>query len=117
MTLKHWIEAQPKVKYSELSEYEKMAVAMYSCQTLYEDMPHGQFKSRMNSKWYGTLLRLLSDIGYDTEPIKDIDWNDFSKNADYCRQITLELYHKIINSDHKRELMCDIMIEQIIMDR
>ena len=116
MSFKDGVEMQPKVKYSELSEYEKMAVAMYSCQALYEDMPNGQFKSRMNSKWYGTLLRLLSEIGYDTEPIKDIDWNDFGKNADYCRQITLELYHKIIDAGHKRDLMCAVMIEQIIMD-
>ena len=117
MSFKDWVETLPKVKYSELSEYEKMAVAMYSCQALYEDMPYGQFKSRMNSNWYGTLLRLLSEIGYDTEPIKDIDWNDFGKNADYCRQITLELYHKISDSGHKRDLMCAVMIEQIIMDK
>ena len=30
----------------------------------------------MNSEWYGMLLRLLNDLGYDTSKVKDIDWSN-----------------------------------------
>lgn len=116
MTFKDWLEALPKVKYSELSEYKKMAAAINGCLALYEDMQDGQFPFRKNDKWYGTLLRLISDLGYDVEPIREIDWYDFSKNADFCYHVALDLEHKISDEGQAGFLTTSIVIEQIIMD-
>ena len=78
--------------YSELTEYQKTRAARSACFEFSEDMIRGRYKSQMNSEWYGMLLRLLNDLGYDTSKVKDIDWNNIPEEyADQFDNIACEL--------------------------
>ena len=57
------IKSLPKVKYSSLTEREKLWMAYNHSYTVCEDFPCGQFAEWMNDQWYGILLRLLKDCG------------------------------------------------------
>ena len=57
------IKSLPKVKYSSLTEREKLWMAYNFSYTVCEDFPCGQFAEWMNDQWYGILLRLLKDCG------------------------------------------------------
>lgn len=101
--------------YSELTEYQKTRAAMSACFEFSEDMICGRYKSQMNSEWYGMLLRLLNDLGYDTSKVKEIDWDNipddyrkfFKKTA---RELENVLYQDKFKNCHSPQLTFDRII-------
>ena len=101
--------------YSELTEYQKIRAARSACFEFSEDMICGRYKSQMNSEWYGMLLRLLNDLGYDTSEVKEIDWNNIPE--EYCifflktaRELETVLYQDKFKNCHSPQLTFDRII-------
>ena len=78
-------------------------------------MIRGRYKSQMNAEWYGMLLRLLNDLGYDTSKVKEIDWDNipddyrkfFKKTA---RELENVLYQDKFKNCHSPQLTFDRII-------
>ena len=112
---KGWKTPFTYFNYSELTEYQKTRAAMSAYFEFSEDMICGRYKSQMNSEWYGMLLRLLNDLGYDTSEVKEIDWNNipeeyrifFLKTA---RELENVLYQDKFKNCHSPQLTFDRII-------
>lgn len=114
MSLIDWCNSQPKVKYSELSYAEKIWTARDACESFIEDMVYGQFPERTNDEWYGKLLYILKDLGYDISDLKNIEWNHMSDKSQRMYDILCEsegLYDKCKNCH-----AFPYVIEQIVLD-
>ena len=70
----------------------------------------------MNSEWYGMLLRLLNDSGYDTSKVKEIDWNNIpDEYADYFERVTHELETILHQDKFKKCYSPPLTIDKIIL--
>lgn len=68
----------------------------------------------MNDEWYGKVLAVMKDCGFDTAAIEIIDWNNIKDVADNCDEICYKV-EDILNSIHHSEWGRDIFAEQIIL--
>ena len=95
------IKSLPKVKYSSLTEREKLWMAYNFSYTVCEDFPCGQFAEWMNDQWYGILLRLLKDCG---------------KVVPYFRHVCSDVYDRLNDAESPEGTRSQLYIDQIIMD-
>lgn len=52
MSMEKWVELLQKVKLSEMTYIEKLAVVRDACLDITYDMVYGHFKYQMNDKWF-----------------------------------------------------------------
>ena len=89
------IKSLPKVKYSSLTEREKLWMAYNFSYTVCEDFPCGQFAEWMNDQWYGILLRLLKDCGYDTSKVEHVNWKKIKKVVPYFSHFCSDAHNRL----------------------
>ena len=71
----------------------------------------------MNAEWYGMLLRLLNDLGYDTSKVKYIDWDNIPEEyADYFDNIACELENVLYLDKFKNCHSPQLTFDRIIPD-
>jgi hypothetical protein len=51
----------------------------------------------MNDEWYGKVLAVIKDCGFDASAIEIIDWNNIKDIADNCDEICYKI-EDILNS-------------------
>lgn len=110
MTLIDWCNSKPKVKYSDLNYAEKVLTARNASESFIYDISDGHLLERANDEWYGKLLYLLRDLGYDTSDLEDIDWNRISDKSQRMYEICCELYK------YENLHAFPYFIEQIVLD-
>ena len=81
------INSLEKVKYAEMTELEKLAALREACMDICYDMINGHCRYQMNNDWYGKVLKIMSDCGYDTSEIKEADWNNLQNVAFICQEV------------------------------
>ncbi len=107
----------PKVSYSSLNVYEKAWMAYDAILDITIDMIDGDFPEKMNEKWYGVVLRLIKDLGFDITPLRMefVDWDDHQNVCYIYDEIAPKIYDRfnigIINNLDVRE----VFIEQVVM--
>ena len=110
------IKSLPKVKYSSLTEREKLWMAYNFSYTVCEDFPCGQFAEWMNDQWYGILLRLLKDCGYDTSKVEHVNWKKIKKVVPYFSHVCSDVYDRLYDAESPEGTRSQLYIDQIIMD-
>lgn len=111
------LKSLPKVKYSTLTESEKLYMAHDFSTTVTEEWSCGQFTFRMNDEWYGILLRLIRDCGYDTSSVENPNWKKIEEIIPFFYDIVCKLEKRILNEMPKDDTICrQLFIEQIVMD-
>ncbi|MCR4554329.1 MAG: hypothetical protein K5752_05360 [Succinivibrionaceae bacterium] len=85
----------PKVKYSSLTEREKLWMVYNHSYTVCEDFPCGQFAEWMNDQWYGILLRLLKDCGYDTSKVEHVNWKKIKRVVPYFSHFCSDAHDRL----------------------
>ena len=115
MPFEEWVKLLPKVKLSEMTYIEKLAFIRDACYDIAYDMISGQFQDQMNDKWYGTVLAVMKDCGFDTGPIENVDWNNISEIVPGINNICGEV-EKILIPIPQDEWGRTIYPENIILD-
>ena len=80
-----------KVKYAEMTEFEKIATLRDACIDICYDMINGYCRYQMNNDWYGKVLKIMSDCGYNTSEIKEVDWNNLQNVAFVCQGVLSDI--------------------------
>ena len=111
-----WAKLLPKIKLSEMTHAEKLKFIRDGCYDIAYDMTSGQLKDQMNDEWYGKLLAVMQDCGFDTAPIENVDWNNINKIVPGCNKICDEA-EKILKPIPRNEWGRTIWPEQIIIDK
>lgn len=81
-----------------------------------EEWLSGQFKRWMNDEWYGILLRLIRDCGYDTSSVENPNWKKIENVAPFFTKIEVDLEHRIYGSASVEGTRETLYIDQLIMD-
>lgn len=104
-----------KVKYAEMTELEKLAALREACMDICYDMINGHCRYQMNNDWYGKVLKIMSDCGYDTSEIKEADWNNLQNVAFVCQEVLSSVEKKLysVPRNSRGRVLC---IQQIIFN-
>ncbi|WP_406041323.1 hypothetical protein [Succinimonas sp.] len=95
MPFDEWVKLLPKVKLSEMTCTEKLSFIRNACYGI-NDMTSGQCRDEMNDEWYGKVLAVIKDCGFDASAIEIIDWNSIKDVADNCDEICYKLKISLI---------------------
>lgn len=77
----------PEIKLSEMTHTEKLKFIRDGCYDIAYDMTSGQLQEQMNDEWYGKLLAVMKDCGFDTASIENVDWNNIKEIVPGCNKI------------------------------
>ena len=116
MPFDEWVKLLPKVNLSEMTYIEKLAFIRDGCYYITYDMTSGQLKYQMNDEWYGKLLAVMKDCGFDTAPIENVDWNNIDEIVPGCNKICDET-ENALRQIPRNKWGRTIWPEQIIIDK
>ncbi len=103
----------PKVKYSTMTEGERLWLARDTGYILVEEIYSGIYKFYKTNVWYDPLLKVVKDLGYDTSALQITDWNDIEDVVLKFDEIICDIESKPEFRNGKRRVS---FIEQVIFD-